>query len=276
MLRERGWALAFALIVVACSADESAENAIPVRSAGQFEVECGLSHAAFDDPLVLPWQPGKSHLHLFFGNRAVTSDPGYDDRLLRADTSCAEDGETGSYWAPALLDASGRAIEPLGLTAVHRVGNGVDPAEVVGFPEGLMLIGGEQTATIDQSTEIVWWSCDGDDRRSAAPELCGPESTLRLNVMFPDCWDGVRLTTFGASAHARYSSTDHAGGCPESHPVAVPQLTIGIDYPPVDPADLSLSSGAITTAHADFWNVWDQAALVASVEDCINADIACV
>ena len=93
-------------------------------------------------------------------------------------------------------------------------------------------------------------------------------------VTFPDCWDGERLTGFGSSAHARYSSVE-TNGCPESHPVVLPQLTIGIDYPPVDPADLSLSSGGVETAHADFWNVWDQAKLEGEVANCLNRDLVC-
>ena len=52
-------------------------------------------------------------------------------------------------------------------------------------------------------------------------------------------------------------------------------LQLAIDYPPVDPAQLSLASGAITTAHADFWNVWDQDKLEQEVELCLNADRVC-
>ena len=90
-------------------------------------------------------------------------------------------------------------------------------------------------------------------------------------VTFPDCWDGERLTGHGSSAHAVYSD----GGCPASHPVAVPQLMIGLDYPPVDPAGLSLASGSILTGHADFWNVWDQDKLEREVANCINRDLVC-
>jgi hypothetical protein len=93
-------------------------------------------------------------------------------------------------------------------------------------------------------------------------------------VTFPDCWDGDRLTGFGSSAHARYSSVA-TNGCPDSHPVVLPQLTIGIDYPPVDPTDLSLSSGGVETAHADFWNVWDQTKLEGEVANCLNRNLVC-
>jgi hypothetical protein len=274
--------LATLLVLAACGSsapsavndDPDPERRGPQGRLAQFVVKCDLSHAAFDDPLVLPWQPGKSHLHLFFGNNEVDSNPGYDDRLLNADTSCEQRRDTASYWAPALLDPTGRAIEPLSLRAYYRPGHGVEPREIVAYPEGLMLIGGDSAAQESQSTDIVAWSCGTGAAREDAPLQCGDSSTLRMIVTFPDCWDGERLTGFGSSAHARYSSVEN-DGCPDSHPVVLPQSMIGIDYPPVDPTDLSLSSGGIETAHADFWNVWDQAKLESEVANCLNRNLVC-
>ena len=141
------------------------------------------------------------------------------------------------------------------MTAYYRPGHGVDPADVVAYPAGLMLVAGDQHATEPQSTDVVAWSCGTGATRSARPPAC-PESTpLRMLVTFPDCWDGESITGLGDESPARYSDN----GCPDDFPVPVPQLTIAIDYPPVDPEGLSLASGDIITGHADFWNVWDQA-----------------
>jgi hypothetical protein len=233
-------------------------------------VECQLSHTAYDDPIVHPDEPGASHLHQFFGNRAVDWSPDYD-AVAGAATTCEQQLDTASYWAPALLDEAGRRLEPIGLTAYYRPGDGVDPGEVVPYPAGMMLIGGDAGADGAQPIEIAAWSCGTGAVRATEPPACPDGSTLRMLVTFPDCWDGERLTAFGSSAHARYSH----GGCPESHPVAVPQLTIGIDYPPVDPEGLALASGSVHTAHADFWNVWDQDKLEREVAQCINRDLVC-
>lgn len=269
--------VALALAAVACGGSESSTSSDPDPSrrgpqgrVAQFVVQCELSHLAFDDPLVLPGNPGKSHLHMFFGNRAVDSDPTYNTRVLSADTTCDQRRDTASYWAPALLDPEGKVVDPLGLTAYYRPGDGVDPADVVAYPEGLMIIGGDQAAK-KQSTDVVAWSCGTGAVRDASPPTCPEGSTLRAIINFPDCWDGTRLTAFGSSAHVRYSD----GGCPASHPVAMPKLMIGIDYPPIDPAGLSLSSGGLETLHADFWNVWDQAKLEREVEVCLNRDLVC-
>ena len=103
------------LAVAACGGGsdgtESVEARDPLRrgpqgNVAQFVVECELSHLAYDDPIVHPGMAGMSHLHQFFGNADVTSDPDYD-RVSGADTSCERSSDTASYWAPALLDPMG-------------------------------------------------------------------------------------------------------------------------------------------------------------------------
>ncbi|MEM1332214.1 MAG: DUF1996 domain-containing protein, partial [Actinomycetota bacterium] len=121
--------------------------------------------------------------------------------------------------------------------------------------------------------EVVAWSCGSGARREFLPPACGASSQLRLLVVFPSCWDGVRLTSRGTNGHVATPSP--VSGCPELYPVAVPELTMAIDYPPVDPDGLTLSSGSLATAHADFWNVWDQTKLDTEVANCINRDLVC-
>ena len=280
----RGWsvgsvAAVLALTIGACGGsttnEASSGNPDPDRigpqgRVAQFIVQCEVSHIAFDDPIVLPWQPGKSHQHQFFGNTATNSEPAYE-QAVRADTSCDQRLDTASYWSPTLLDASGQRIESSGLTAYYRPGNGVDPADVVAYPPGFMAIAGNSTADEPQEQAVIAWGCGSSARRENRPPECSEESTLRLWITFPDCWDSSRLTGFGSGAHVRYSYD----GCPESHPVALPQLLMAIDYPSVDPEGLALSSGSIDSAHADFWNTWDQGKLEREVELCLNRDLVC-
>jgi hypothetical protein len=278
------------------------ERVGPQGRVAQFVVQCTLSHAEYDDPIVYPDDPGMSHLHTFFGNRLVDADPDYG-RVAGADTSCEQRKDTASYWAPALLDATGQMVEPLGVTAYYRPGFGVDPATVEPYPAGLMLIAGDRTSTEPQSTSIISWSCGTSAIRENTPRQCPISETLRLLVNFPDCWDGEHLgpeaagavttatedptSSMGSMPHGHtggagagvdvtpFSTYSESGSCPSSHPVPIPMLQLAIDYPPVDPEELSLASGSITTAHADFWNVWDQAKLEQEVELCLNADRVC-
>jgi hypothetical protein len=271
---------AFAVVVVSCSSTSSSPTATdgsdparrgPQGHVAQFIVQCDLSHVAYDDPIVHPGMSGMSHLHQFFGNRDVDSDPDYE-RMLGADTSCRQSLDTASYWAPALLDETGNQIQPTGFTAYYRPGLGIDPADVEPYPAGLMLIGGDAMAIEPQSTEVVAWSCGTGATRDVRPPACAPSTPLRMLVTFPDCWDGEKLTGLGDESPARYSDAD---GCPDDFPVPVPQLTIAIDYPAVDPEGLMLASGDIITGHADFWNVWNQEKLEEEVALCLNRDLVC-
>lgn len=246
------------------------ERVGPQGNLAQFIVECDVSHYAYDDPIVHPFHAGLSHLHQFFGNADVDSAPRYDE-VAGAETSCEQPKDTASYWAPALLAADGNRIESLGLTAYYRPGSGIDPAAVQPYPPGLMIVGGNALAEEPQPTDIVAWACGTGPRREAEPPACPDGSSLRMLVKFPDCWDGEDLDGDGGVGHMAYSD----GGCPGGHPMALPQLLIAIDYPPVDPTGLSLASGSNLTGHADFWNVWDQQKLEEEVALCLNRNLVC-
>ncbi len=237
---------------------------------GQVVVECAWSHAAPDDPIVLPGQAGASHLHEFFGNTAIDASS-TTEAFATGDTTCETKADRAAYWVPALLDAEGRRVEPTRLDAYYRVAPGVDPADVVPYPFGLEMIAGDANAERDQPTGIVGWSCSANPRRSAEPPACTGQ--LRLRVTFPDCWDAETLEHDGDGDHVAYSRRD---GCPASHPLAMPQLEVVIRYPiSGDPAGLSLSAGPIHTAHSDFWNLWDPEALAREVSRCLVADVVC-
>ncbi len=245
----------------------------PQGDVGQFVVECDLSHIAPVDPIVHPGMDDMSHLHQFFGATGLRADSTYEE-LVDGETTCEQRLDTASYWAPALIDGDQAVIEPLGSVAYYRAGPGVDPAAVEPYPPGLMLVAGDQRALEPQPTSVVAWSCGVGAERSVRPPDC--EDTLRMLVTYPDCWNGTDLTSSDyfdpAARHAVYSS---GGECPATHPVHIPQLQFAIDYPPVTPDGLALSSGDILTGHADFWNAWDQAKLANEVAACINRDLVC-
>lgn len=243
----------------------------PQGRSAQFLIECGFSHAAPDDPIVYPGQSGASHLHVFFGN-ATTDASSTHDTLVGAATTCDNPLDHAAYWAPALM-RDGVSIDPVKSTAYYRPGPDVDPADVEAFPAGLNMIAGDPHSTVPQPGEVVAWSCGVGARRGAEPLDCPQRDTLRLIVTFPDCWDGSRLDSVGHRDHMRYSS---GGGCPDSHPVHVPQLTFTVQYPVSgDASDLELASGGRFSGHADFMNAWDQQALEREVTVCLNRSLVC-
>lgn len=243
----------------------------PQGGEGQFAVRCDLTHLAPDDPIVHAGHPGFSHLHQFFGAVGVDAYTTLDD-LHQAETTCNQSLDRAAYWSPTLVDAAGETVVADRIVAYYRAGPEVDPTSVDPFPPGLMMVAGNADATVTQPIELVSWSCGPSLDRSTLPMDCAESGTLRLNVMFPDCWNGSLISAIPGQLHVAYSS---GGRCPQGFGVPIPQLHLAIEFPAVDPEGLSLSSGDIRTAHADFWNGWDPDKFEREVRHCINRDLAC-
>lgn len=243
----------------------------PQGDVGQFVAECDFSHAAPIDPIVFPGRDGASHLHDFFGSRAVDASS-TGATLVGTDTSCDLAADSASYWSPAVF-VDGEKIDPVLATAYYRAAVGVDGSTVVPFPTGLMMIAGDQSASGPQPETVLGWSCGGSSRRTSELPTCASDTPLRLEITFPDCWNGVDLDTPGHRRHVHYSQN---GECPSGHPVSIPQLTFAVTYPLSGEIEkLRLASGEPHTAHADFVNGWDPERLATEVELCINRDVVC-
>jgi len=248
------------------------DQAAPMdRSRGRLVVECRASHAAPDDPIVLPGRPGRSHVHDFFG--ATEIDAFSTARSLEGGpTTCQIQQDRAGYWTPALYH-DGDKIDPVGSVAYYRAAPGVDPTTVQSLPYGLKIIAGDASARTAQSTDIVGWGCGGNPRLTATPTPCSERASLRLHAVFPDCWDGVNLDSADHRSHMSYSDD---GRCDTDHPVPVAQLEFVVHYPFwEDPSMLVLASGSPYTAHADFFNTWEPEALEHEIDVCIRGDIIC-
>lgn len=277
MGRSRGPAIAGAVAVVALLvagvvvSARSESAAALTRSRGRLVVECHASHSAPDDPIVLPGEPGLSHMHDFFG--ATEADAfSTAESLEGGPTTCQIKQDRASYWAPALYD-NGDKVDPASSDAYYRAAPGVDPATVQSLPFGLKIIAGDSSSSEAQSTEIVGWGCGRNPRLTTAPTQCSERAELRLHVVFPDCWDGINLDSEDHKSHMSYSD---GGRCDDDHPVPVAQLEFIVQYPFWDdPSMLVLASGSPYTAHADFFNTWEPDALEHEIDACVKRDIVC-
>ena len=236
---------------------------------GEFAVFCTLSHRSMDDPIVFPGRPGASHRHDFFGNPTTDAASTAASLAAAGGTTCTNAHDHCAYWTPT-VSVHGRAVTP-GTLQAYYVQNGRPAGTIRAFPAGFRMIAGNPMTRKAQSTRVVSWGCAGTairDRRT--PPVCAG-ADLELHVRFPDCWDGVHLDIADHRSHMAYS---RRGRCPSSRPVAVPSLQLRFDYA-VHAAGVRLSSGAATTAHADFFNAWEPAALGDLVRRCVAAGVAC-
>ena len=229
---------------------------------GYFAIACGFSHRNQDDPIVFPGLRGRSHDHTYFGNTSTNAFSTPASLRAAGTTSCRFRRDTAAYWAPTLF-VQGRAVQPRGALVyyVRRTFEAVRP-----FPAGLKMIAGNAAARAAQDRGVTSWSCSRRSTLSSTIPTCA-EGSLRLQVNFPNCWDGSRLDSQDHKGHMAYS-TD--GVCPNTHPVEVPALTILIHYGISNVTGAELSSGGQFSGHADFVNAWNQTRLSALVDRYLN------
>jgi Domain of unknown function (DUF1996) len=278
-------------VILAASAVGSSVGSTRKPHGNNFWSNCRFSHSANDDPIVLPGHPGLSHRHTFFGNVSTNA---YSTlaSLRRSPTTCRPPADRAAYWVPTLYQ-NGREIRP-SKAQIYYVVFGY--AQMRAFPPGLRMVAGNAHATAPQSSVVTYWDCAGNTgikSRPAAtpPARCGTlsgtvlmlrpgskkpklvrrtvrsQTRLELHVNFPDCWDGKHLDSLDHKSHMAYS---RHFACPRSHPVKVPLIRVMIRYPIVSGHGVTLSSGGQLSAHADFFNAWDERALVRLVGDCFH------
>lgn len=268
-------ALAAALTAAALAGITTTQSAAEARGQtfGSIQVVCRSSHTSSDDPIVYPGQPGAAHQHDFFGNRS-TNAFSTTAKLEDKSTTCSRPGDTAAYWTPTLLN-NGHRVVPDRVIAYYRTTGIRDVDSVRPFPHGLQMIAGSAMATAShpQSTQIVNWACgDGVEGTTTVPTSC-QSKPLRLRVQFPNCWNGRQLDSADHQSHMAYARN---GGCPASHPIAVPSLSLNFRYKISGSLNgVSLSSGGTYSAHADFFNSWNQGVHAQLVRDCLNAGRVC-
>jgi hypothetical protein len=233
----------------------------------QFVVVCRFSHMNFDDPIVYPGKPGRSHEHTFFGNVSTDADS-TPQSLHGAATTCSRSEDTAAYWAPTLY-VNGRAVAPDDAKIYYRRRT---VQRLRAYPPGLEIVAGDSHATKAQSLRITYWDC-GENQHGRFPPTstiptCIGGKNLSLHVRFPDCWNGRDLDSGDHQSHMAYST---GGRCPAGHPVAVPSIDLIVRYPIAPAADTELASMGQYSGHADFVNAWQQDGLTRLVDDCLNA-----
>ena len=244
-------------------------------------VSCNYSHSLSDDPIVFPRLAGVSHLHDFVGGRTTDA---FSTRtsLLAGATTCVMPADASGYWVPALYKDGVRVL-PKGTSKnalfYYRRKGAPSGTMVQPFPAGLMIIVGNAKARSAQEnpqlgTDIIFKCGPGSGTDLPAPPKQCASGIMVISFRFPNCWDGVHLDSADHKSHMAYPA---GGRCPKSHPVVLPRLESFFRYNvgtgPI--GEIKLASGPYFTAHQDFFNAWDPAALQALVTKCLNAEVDC-
>ena len=249
---------------------------------GNFRMACAYSHFSYDDPIVFPGQPGKSHLHMFFGNTAVDAHTTTNSLVNSGGGSCnGFELNRSGYWTPAVLDGKGNIVVPDQIILYYKT---KDPSSTVGMPQGLKMIAGNPRNESFTANQRLGWSCGGSgtsyNKSNRIPNNCGSDP-VNAYIQFPFCWDGRNLDSSDHISHMAYVNDNQS--CPSSHPVRLPQISILLYFPAGNTSGWYLSSdrsngfntGPGATLHADWFGGWNEQAMDLWIDGCIRASRNC-
>lgn len=264
------------------------------NSTGTFNAYCDYSHRSNDDPIVFPGVVGAAHSHDFFGSTS-TNAFSTNQSIQQSTTSCQRFStpppnnlaDKSAYWVPTLY-VNDQPVQARRLSAMYKA-DYREVQKIQPFPAGLKVIAGTSTGGPGGVNGIrIWWfECHVTPTISPGSDTVAPtcqdfnqkDASFDLVIRFPDCWDGVNLDSANHKSHMAYSSQKTTENpirrCPGTHPVLVPSLQLVVQYPTNAGPTTRLSSGGLSTAHADFMNGWPQSVLANLVNDCLRIDNYC-
>lgn len=248
----------------------------PGDGTGIFRTVCRYSHMNTDDVAAGASGRGAVPLRTYWGNTAAAAGPGGPWSAVGRSTCRGGVVDRSVQWTPSVVDTrTGTPVAPEAVHVYYASGyQGVRPDQVRPLPAGLTVVGATGTA----GTRTAWWAClAGGPRRAGIPDCGGGE--VELTVVLPQCWDGRRLDSPGHRAHLAYPD----GGCPASHPVALPEISFHVVYRPAragDPAAWRLSTdrdGAPSgsSATGGWIDGWEPGIARAWTEHCVRAAVSC-
>ena len=276
---------------------------------GAFRFTCTPSHNSYDDPIVYPGQPGRAHLHTFFGNTQADAHSTYESLRTTGDSTCRNKLNRSAYWVPAMMNGQGGVIMPDLITVYYKRRPKSDPEcqketqICTDLPRGLRYVFGRYVSNPDKYA-ITSFVCVGGSTGSAfktLPEVatvCPVGAQIIARVTSPSCWNGRDLDSPDHRSHMDFKKRDRMTGkvsCPSTHPYLVPTYTMGVMYRVDATLDRSgdLSTSRQTwhfssdrmagmtpqisgrTFHADWFGAWDDDILKEWHENCVDKLLTC-
>jgi len=251
------------------------------------------------DPIISPGVVS-NHLHKVagasnFGPATTSQTPLQVYNTLRASTctTCSlKTVDNSAYWHPDLFyqwpNGTLSLVPTGGLTAYYnfRGGDGAqtNPAWQA-FPPGFRMVSGDpfkrswNASSVAQQAVSFVCLASGPVPQSNNLTLTKYNycvNGLRLQVNFPECWDGVNLDSPTHNTHVVFPTAPDGGDCPSSHPVRLPNLFFEAFYsvsafPHGDgtrqPFVLACGDPTGFGFHGDFLNGWDQTLMQKAIND---------
>lgn len=275
----------------------TAGEAIPASTAseptGNFRFICEFSHLAVADPIVFPGQAGRGHLHMFFGNTETDAESTYASLRGSGNSTCAGGPLNRSgYWIPAVIDDKDQVVVPDHFAIYYKgnIGAGAKARDLIRairpMPPGLRMIAGYDMLSMAQDKERQFdWYCEKNQVKSDRIPNCAAGEKVGVVLRFPFCWNGKDLDSADHRSHMAYGEyTDGVAQCPPSHPVMLPQFTLGAWFNHDGrSSSWHLSSDRMpgmtapngSTFHSDWMGAWEPSIQDLWTSRCINGLLNC-
>ena len=241
---------------------------------GAFRFICNAGQLRYDDPIVYPGQPGKSHLHQFYGNTSADANSTYSSLRASGESTCMSPLNRSAYWMPAMLNGRGGVVRPDFVAIYYKrrpisdpkcsLSSGDPRAEgtCVPLPNGLKFVFGfNMLNPAELPTGALYFNCQGPgaipgkypDLVTAAKN-CPAGAQLGAVINAPECWDGKNLDSADHRSHVSYATYGTWGylKCPPTHPYVIPTFTLGAWYTVDDTLD---RSGVWTAGKTVTWSL---------------------
>lgn len=234
---------------------------------GAFRFTCLAGQVRADDPIVYPGQPGKSHLHQFFGNTGTDAYSTYASLRTTGGSTCTrsegDSPQRSAYWMPAMLDGAGNVVKPDWINTYYKQLPASDPdcaklqdpvtqaviatgGKCIGAPNGIrFLVGYNMTTGQNDFTDpskreydAMSYSCinsttldEISTKKHSFAEIiaagCPNGNWLKASAAFPQCWDGKNLDSPDHRAHIAFPVQSY---CPPTHPYRFPEIAVSVHF----------------------------------------------
>lgn len=282
---------------------------------GAFRFTCGGDGPLKnDDPLLYPNQPGKSHLHKFWGAMAIDANSTPESLANSATSNCNTSSHTlnrSGYWMPALVDDQNMVRNPDLVSVYYKrprsvskycaQGSSVRMGTCTSLPNSIRFIfGWDPTRPNEPGKGMSWYCTTGSGKHVGnLDDLfnsgCVAGATMVADLTAGNCWDGKNLDSPDHRSHIAMGGYGSWGyyKCPSTHPYVIPQTenkvmwtvtadmigvrSDGSKYSRVKLASDHMKAGAKPgeTMHADYIEQWVAAAKKMWHENCIEKGLSC-
>lgn len=273
---------------------------------GAFRFICMPGQLKADDPIVYPGQPGRSHLHQFFGNDTADANSTYTSLRSAGNSTCMSPANRSSYWMPAVMNGKGQVVRPDYVSIYYKRRPLTDPVvsdpnhpqyegKAVKLPNGLRFIFGRDMLDLAAaSTGNFDFDCEAASIGTPKPWKnledaqagCAVGNRIGIRISAPNCWDGKNLDSPDHRSHVSYASYGGWGylKCPTTHPYVIPQFTMSAWFTQAAGETYSLVSDGMDTSpghkrgdtfHTDFFMAWDPIIHDMWEKNCIDKMLNC-